>query len=349
MDAIAAHIRKSEAERAHLATALRRIDAASLVDRSGLLEPALINPMSEAAVDGTIAAVDGGLLAAEFHGFDLVIARATAAIFTYEKSKLISHAYWPGPFPEPDIVAPRALDSHDFQWYAALFRLGQEISTAIEVAKKFRPAALLLDGSIMPQMSDRPAEDSPSRPLYTSLIENYKELYSVCTRQHCPLVGVIKDSRGRRFLDILENAVSPELRQGLANSNDCMLLHHVLKPGERTAAFTYSKSIREHPVLRELGDWGSQINTMYLKPTEHDRPLRLDFLDRIDDVNGLANAIYSLSRGNKSYAYPAILIEADLRAALDGREIDIIYHDIFSKTGALSSMLKLRRDCRPFR
>jgi hypothetical protein len=43
------------------------------------------------------------------------------------------------------------------------------------------------------------------------------------------------------------------------------------------------------------------------------------------------------------------LIEADMRAAMDRLEIDRAYGNLLLKAGMRSSILKLRRDMRPFR
>ncbi len=106
---------------------------------------------------------------------------------------------------------------------------------------------------------------------------------------------------------------------------------------------------REHQVLKDLNDWGARVNAFYLKAVERDRPMRIEFLEGKRSFDEIASLIFTLSRINKNYAYPAVLIEADLRAALEQGELDRVYGELVARTGLRSSVLKLKRDSRPFR
>ena len=243
------------------------------------------------------------------------------------------------------------MDTHEFNRFKSLFRLKKEIGTALEACEKFSPDYFLLDGSIVPQISDKPApgEEEP-RKLYDEIISLYSRLYTLCDSKGIKLVGVIKDSRGRRFIEMMEKMLVEGERETLRRSNDTSLLSFMLKEGERTASFTYSTSAKEHVVLKDLKDWGSRIGVFYVKPVTDDRPLRVEFLLSPKTETGeIASTICALSQINKKYAYPAALIEADLRAAMDPNELDRAYKDLFVRTGLRSAMMKLRRDSRPFR
>jgi hypothetical protein len=91
------------------------------------------------------------------------------------------------------------------------------------------------------------------------------------------------------------------------------------------------------------------VDAFYLKASEGDRPMRVEFVEGKRRFDEIASLVFSLSRISKNYAYPAILIEADMRAALDQAELDRVYGEIVAKTGLRSSLMKLRRDSRPFR
>ncbi|MBI5229117.1 hypothetical protein HY991_03330, partial [Candidatus Micrarchaeota archaeon] len=92
-------------------------------------------------------------------------------------------------------------------------------------------------------------------------------------------------------------------------------------------------------------------------PVPYDRPLRVDFLDTgkgsseetVEVIQRVSSLIYSLSKLNKNYAHPAVLIEADLCAALNPEEIERTYNTLFSVLGPKSALFKLRRNIRPFR
>ena len=93
---------------------------------------------------------------------------------------------------------------------------------------------------------------------------------------------------------------------------------------------------------------------MYLKPVKYDRPVRVDFLIPKNEnpkafAEKLSTLVHSLSKLNRQYAAPAILIEADLRAAARPEEMEALYSRIFSQIGMKPSILKLRRNDRPFR
>ena len=169
------------------------------------LERGMIHTVALKPIGLKIAAVDGGILAQEFHGFDLLMTRAVAVMFAYSNSKLSSHKYHPSPLPEADIEVTYTMDTHEFQRFKSLFRLRKEISTALEACETFLPDFMLLDGSIVPQISDKPgADEKEPRALYSEIISLYSRLYAFCESKNIRLVGVIKDSRGRRFIEILE-------------------------------------------------------------------------------------------------------------------------------------------------
>jgi len=341
---LAEQIKKTEQARESLANATREKNIEVLPDA---LERGLVHEVKPSMVNCSVAAVDGGLLAQEFQGFDLILVRALAAVFSYKDSKLDSYSYYPSPLPGYDVGLTDNLDLHELNWHKNLMRLEKELSTALECVKKHSPGLMLLDGSVVPQISDRPADGSEPRSIYDKVLRLCQELYATCEEKGTRVAGVIKDSRGRRFIEM----VSPMLSDSdgvLQKSNDTSFLHFLLKPGERTAAFSYSSDVKEHQVLRDLGDWGSKINVFYLKPVAGDRPLRVEFVGD-KSFDGLAETIHALSAINSKYAYPAVLIEADLRAAMNPIELERTYRDLFANTGLRSSMMKLRRDSRPFR
>lgn len=340
---IAESIKQLESSRKQLASSLRETKEAVFPDA---LEKQLIHRVSPIVFNGSVCAVDGGLLAQEFQGFDLVLSRAVGVLFNYDKSKLVSHKYFPSALPPTDFDAPISLDVHDFNLHKSLFRLKKEITCAVECVKKWKPNHLLLDGSLIPQISDKPSEDNELHQYYQEVVELHKQLYSACADNNCLLAGVIKDSRGKRFIEIISRAVGES--DVLAHSNDTSLLNSLLAPGERSFAFRYARSAREHQVLRDFAEFGEKLCVMYLKPVSDDRPLRIEFVSS-PNIDSLASTLHTLSALNEKYAYPAVLIEADLRAALDSIELEQAYRDIITRTGFKPNALKLRRNNRPFR
>ncbi len=332
----AEHINRIEHSRASSAMKLR--ETAHIPKDS--LEPTFILPTNKILINGKISAVDGGILAYEMHGADLLIAKAASSTFTYVNGLLSSHTYYPRAFPEPSYDVETALDEREILWHSSLYRLQLEIQNALLTAKKENPDYLLLDGSLCPLNSDRPAEDSILFPRYLNLLNIYKELYSYCIKNSIALVGVIKDSRSKRMMEMLSSQVNER-------ASDTVFLHHLLKEGERTFAFRYSESPQKHHVLRELGEWGEKICACYIKPVSGDRPMRIEFLNGQKPFSETMDFISTISSINRSYAYPAILIDVDLRAMMNPDELERAKKSLSLFAGP--TLLDLKRSSRPFR
>ena len=332
----AEHINRIEGSRAASA---QKVRAAPQLPKDSL-EPSFILPLNKAKVEGKISAVDGGILAYEMHGADLLIAKAVSSTFNYTDGAVGAHTYHPRAFPHPSYDVETGLDEREILWHTSLFRLQLEIQNALETAKAENPNYLLLDGSICPLISDRPAEESLLFPRYLTLLNTYKELYTYCTENSVILVGAIKDSRSKRLMDMLRPQVSER-------ASDTVFLHHLLNEGERTFAFRYSESPQKHHVLRELGRWGEKICACYIKPVSGDRPMRIEFINGQKPFQEIADFISTISSINRSYAYPAILIDADLRAMMDPQELERAKKSLSLFAGP--NLLDLRRNSRPFR
>ncbi|MFH0971728.1 MAG: DNA double-strand break repair nuclease NurA [Candidatus Micrarchaeota archaeon] len=344
-------IKNSESKQLEISKRLRQENPEIHFKES--LENTLVKKVEDAEVNGKIAAVDGGLLAEELHSIDLVLTRAAGVVFEYEDSKLKKHHYFPSTFPDYEISTPTALDAHEAIWFRNIARLEKEIETAVAVIEKYEPQALFLDGSIVPQVSDKPAKESEVYLHYENLIRKYLQLFVVAEHKNCFLAGIIKDSRGKQFLNLIDKHLNLNAAESavLKKTNDSSFLFNFLAEKERTFVFKYA-SITEHPILRDFKEHAERISSFYLKAVKYDRPLRIDFLlpkNDGKDIEKMCSIIYSLSKHNSQYAYPAVLIEADLRAALDPKELEIVYDRIFSSAGLSSSIFKLRRNTRPFR
>ncbi len=264
--------------------------------------------------------------AQELAALDLLLLRSVAVRFYYANGNLEGHDYYPSAMPQPVVWAGHSMQSHEFNWAKNLKRLNHEIYTVTRAAEKFAPSVVLLDGSIVPQVGDRPSRDSVTYPLYEELLGNFHALYEWATGNDALLAGVIKDSRGRHFLELAQKAF-PELGRKYADSiaatNDTTFLYGFLSPGYRTSAFKYASSASEELVLRDLGEYSKRVASFYLRAVDFDRPLRTDFLlppgASGKTIERAANVVYSLSCNNRAYGYPAALIKRDLRAGLEER------------------------------
>ncbi len=309
---------------------------------------ALKVPDTEMA-DMKICGVDGGFLKKEYHGLNLIIRRAVAVCFNYENGQLIKASYFPkkNPLPEP-IVLDTEMSEVDFSTLANLKRVEKEIETAALACEKFKPDVLILDGSVVPHPSSTPSKSNDRLyGLFLQVMERFRDLYHICEQNNTLLVGVSEDSRAKKFCNQLAEKTSGN--EILKTTNDTLFLCYFLQDGERTQYFKYSER-EELPTLQELGSWAGQIYGMYLKPVKYDRPFRIDFLSKQpeEDSDRIAQILQSISKGNRTYAYPSVLIEADARAKLKDHEIGIFKKAIEDQIGFNPALFELRREQRPF-
>jgi hypothetical protein len=318
-------------------------------------------PVGKAGLDGMkIAGVDGGIVKRSLHGFDFVLARAAGVCFSYHGGKIAGVEYHPSRNPAPELFVLESLSELDWVHSASIIRQKLEIRNAIETAGKFRPGLLLLDGSLVPHYSDRPAKSSKVRDSYEELISLYNGLFGTCSKNGIMLAGVVEDSRGMRFSEIAGEKIlsassddAEEMRKVLETTRDTALLYWLLDEGERTFAFAYSDVGEEHPLAKEFGSFGNRIFSFYLKAAKFDRPVRIDFLcgeggECEKDADRLAQTILSISSHHSGYGFPSVLIEADQAAKLAEEDIEGVYDQILARTGPLPGVAKLRRDERPF-
>ncbi len=322
-----------------------------------LLEERLIQTVEKAAMNCKIAGVDSGFVGKDLLALDLVLIRAVGAVFSYRQGILEKADYFPNfySFPEPRL-SNVSLEVDEFQCSKNIQRLIKEVETAKNMIEKHKPDYCFLDGSIIPQYADKPRKDSQIKSAYHKMLEEFQALYQVAEKNNCELIACVEDSRGNRFRQILQEqllANQPSLSDQLNNCYDAIILDYLLKPGERSLAFSYTTKINEHPILMDFDEkWSNSIRAFYIKPVAFDRPLRVEFLHAngesiSEHASKVASIVFAQSCMHREYAYPTILIEADMHARLTPQEIEIVYDKILNKLGK-AFKLRLRRDYRPF-
>jgi len=284
----------------------------------------IVRKIDRLPLDLKVCAVDGGILAHRMHGADIVVSRSAGVCFIYANSILQSCNYHPAKIPSSEIELRSSLDEHEANIFRTIIRLKSELNCALAVLQKYAPQLLLIDGSLLPLPSDQPEKESELAPLYDEVLVLYENLYSTCTKQNTILCGVIKDSRSRKLAK--ENNLS---------CSDTILCNYLLHEKERTIEMPYSE--QNHALAQN-------IFICYLKPSKHDFPLRIEVLGK-ENVDSAANIVCSLSSISENFAYPTPLVEADLCAALDPKELEPIEDLLHSMCG----MRPLRRNSRPFR
>lgn len=326
---------------------------------SGVIEDGLVSRVEPAALmDATIAGVDGGVLASSLHGLDLVMTRAVAAIFTYQAGELAEADYFPSEMPEPRLVSiSEPLDAHELELVVSMERQLEELRLAASAIEVCDAELLLLDGSVVPQYLERSFRGKMSSQLQHTLLEAYLRLYEACAASGILLAGVVKDSRGARFMEVLKRVLlalkerdpahaSPLTVDGeeLLNSRDTVFLDHVLETGERSFVFKYADAAS---AVRGLEGWIERTYAFYLKAVPYDFPLRVEFVDGGDGVletaEEVASLVYALSSYHDAYGLPSVLIEADARARLHEEDLEMVRDSIADRLGASASWYMRRQ------
>lgn len=329
----------------------------SSLKSADILEERLFFPIAERELNERIAGVDSGFIGKRLASIDVVLIRAVGVVFDYKKGKVKKSSYYPSffQFPTP-LLTNNALEKDEYLCSKSLMRLREEVQTAKSIIEKYKPNYCFLDGSIVPQYQDKPRKESRVNPLYHNILNEFQLLYKTAEKNKCSLVACVEDSRGSRFRGILQESILPNEKllepEKLENLFDSSLLDYLLNLKERTAVFTYSKNIEKHPILMDYDkSWSNRIYGFYIKPSLYDRPLRIEFVYKgenlTDYCNEIASITLALSSLHREYAYPSILIEADMHAGLKRQEIDVVFNKIMDKLGK-NIKLKMRRDNRPF-
>lgn len=245
---------------------------------------------------GKVAGVDGGLLKKRYSSGDLVSVRAVSAVLDFT-NKDISADYIPSKSPEPEFHVFEQGDRDGLNERAEAERLKAETEVALNSLEEAE--TVLMDGSIVPSY----LEDEEA-------LERYKELFDKADLGS--LAGVVEDSYGLKMAELLEDKLGVEI----GRVRDTMLMDAVLDPGERSFVRKYSDSPVEHPVLRNLEDSeANRIKTFYVRLSDKDLPLRVDFYGSKDDADEIAGKLLYM-KSSDSYTVPSPIVEADKRAKI---------------------------------
>ena len=340
---LASRIGRAEEKRRNLAGFLRAANP-----ETGLIEKARADQLENVKIVG----VDGGITKKTLHGFDFMMIRAAGAFFHYRNGKYQEVGYHPSRMPKPKPFVMEALSDMDWAHSSAVERQDMEIRTAIECIGKFSPDMVILDGSIVPHYSERPGRNSSVYSRYVEMLGNYRKLYALTQERGIILAGVIEDSRGMMFCSMIKDIVSktnkkvPEV-DILDRTRDTNMLYWMLEKGEMTRIFRYTQTPEEHPVLKELLEFASDIHSFYLKTASFDRPVRVDVLGE-GNAHKAASLLLAISGQHSGYGLPVPLIEADNVAKLSENEMEGVYSQMMGYLGNSPSAMRLRREQRPF-
>ncbi|MBI4406468.1 DNA double-strand break repair nuclease NurA [Candidatus Micrarchaeota archaeon] len=280
----------------------------------------LVQDVPVNSFSGTVAAVDSGFSSKSFVSLDVLLVRSVATIFYYRENELVSCCYFPSRVPGID-VSHALLSEGESNWFKSLSRLSAELACAVQVAKVHSPSLLLVDGSLLPHPSDKPSQASSLYTDYLHVCSLFEELVSTCGER---LVGIVKDSRSQKLCNALKTEFGVSLPPSDEFVADCLLDNN-----QRTKCFSVS-------------DPDSSVHCFYMKAGA--LPFRVEFVSRSPEetASRIAGSLAPLS---SRFGYPAVLIEADMRAALTPGEIGAVFDSLESRARSFL----LRKDSRPFR
>lgn len=326
----------------------------SVVSLNGLEK--IVVPVKKQVVSCIVSGVDSGFVSKKLSFIDLAFVRVAGVVFFLKEGVLEKADYFPSAFslPEP-IMLQQGLEGDEELQSVSFERLKKEVNVSIEIIKKFKPKYAFVDGSIVPQYKDKPREDSKLNSDYQGIIYLFQRFYKVAEENNCTIISCVEDSRGKRFVELLCEKIL--VKNPVASSSelntcfDASLLDYFLLPGERTFAFSYTEKIDSHAILKDYSkEWSESISVFYLKASQFDKPLRVEFICKNkNEISSLADEIssivFSLSSLHREYSYPSVLIEADLRARLNDDDISVVFDKLLDKLGPRAQM---RRNNRPF-
>ncbi len=337
---------------------------------SSLLETAFTTTVSPTSLSGLITAgVDGGLVKKRLKSMDLILTRGISVVFRFGTGEGPDVEFVPNPFPEP-IIKPvmQSLSSVELDQLASLERISTEIQVTLNLLKEFHIDIILIDGSLIHHPRDRPSTASPVYEKYQETLALYRQLYHKVKKSRSTLVGVVKDSRSTRLVNMLgeilphiirkpevfEKIQGVDYRWLLKISKDSDLLDTFLDEGERTFAFRMSYELGDNTSLPDdIKNWASRIWITYLKTAREDSPIRIEVLgkegvDPVAHINKTLSAILPLSYHHPEYGLPSPIVEADARARITNHEARLVIDRLLALSGLSYSLIEQRRSRNPF-
>ncbi|MCX8158276.1 MAG: DNA double-strand break repair nuclease NurA [Candidatus Diapherotrites archaeon] len=302
---------------------------------------------------GKVVGIDSGFNFKRHIYFDLFFVRCIGVVFDYKDNKINLVQYYPDKFFYPKgYILYSNIDSEDEQSSLNILRLKEEVNMATKLIIDHKPSFCFLDGSILPQYTDKPKRSENAILQYKELIRDFEKLFSVAEENNCFLVGCIKDSRGRRALEIIENIVDNIPKNISEKLNDIVLFNYLLRSSQRSFAFSYSSPKEKHPILLDFDDyWSNKVFAFYIKPSFKDCPFRVEFIANKDNLSEVADKISRvvcfLSSFSNEFSFPSVLIEADLRARIGHNEVDFFYNKIVDNL-MIKDKFNMRRNRKPF-
>jgi len=334
---------------------LKTFDIASQINPYNQEEKLIEEITIDKKINLKVGGVDSGFVSKQLNFANITIIKDYGVYFEYHNGELKDYKYFPSMYnlPKP-YLSSSSLELEEIMWNTSISRLEKELDATSLILGQTTPQLLLLDGSIIPQYINKPTKDCPQKKKYTHLISKFQHLYQEVRERKIFLAGCIEDCRASRFFTILKDEVFQEKAIDF-ELFDSFLVFSIIDENQRTGIFKYSKDSKNHPILSDFPeDIRDNLYCCYLKLSNQDYPLRIEFIyfkdfgmSLKDYTEELVKMISSISSFNKTYTYPSVLVEADIRSRLTLQEVDLITNKILEKTRSYGFRLP-RRESRIF-
>lgn len=280
-----------------LSEELKEID----IQKGKVIKEGFLSKKVESQEPGKVAGVDGGVQQQSYSAGDIAVIRAVATVFDFNGE--LNVEYLPEKKPEPEFFVFDSEDADSMGRNVESKRVELELERGREALEK--ADRVFMDGSIVPSYSES-----------ENVINNLSSI--VDAAEYGQLVGVVEDSYGLKLSSILKERTNIEI----GKIRDTRLMDSILEPGERSFVRKYSSSPVEHPVLQEIDDREANLFfTFYLKISEDDLPLRIDYFGKPEDADKIAGELISLA-SSESYTVPSPVLEADRCAKISVNYIE---------------------------
>lgn len=334
------------------------------------VESSLVSKVKPTQLKGLkIAGIDGGLVKKQFRSIDLILTRGVAVIFQFGPPTGPTVEFYPSPFPEPKVrPIMLTLQGTELDQLASLERTVEELKVTLAAIDEYHVDIVLIDGSLFYHPRDKPQVGTLAYEKFQEALALYRQLYHRARKKDFLLVGIVKDSRSTKIVNILGDILPHifrrsdffEMIQGidyrwlLKISRDCDILDTFLEEGERTFAFKYSSEVIQNSNTSpdDLSVWASSILVTYIRTARDDLPLRVEVLvnpdSGVEQIDKALSAILPLSVQHPEYGIPAPIVEADARARISYNESGMIINRLMALSGLAYATLEKRRSRNPF-
>ncbi|MHA1680236.1 MAG: DNA double-strand break repair nuclease NurA [Promethearchaeota archaeon] len=323
-----------------------------------------------------VGAVDGSVLRESMLGIDLIASKARGVVFNFKKDDSPVVRYFPEEINQNFNLFGifHGSSTREIDFYTNIERLLAELELVHTIVKsESKLDAMIIDGPLyFPEIVKGREENYYIKKFNKQIADIFMKILNLTDKKEIMLVGVVKDSIKRDYMEILGKLIpfliskdetfkkfyNLDFRRLLTIFKDYDFFYRFLKEKERSFIMkTFPREGKFIPASnfeKYMKDMDFGIYSLLLKPVPLDFPLKLEFIARNDDHivkkigEKLSRLLSPMSRIMVNYSEPSPQMEAHKRVVIPEQDFKTIIEVIRQRTGYCSTLLKKRRDRRPF-